>query len=238
MNPVIAHITLRAMLGRRRVVLLLLLPATLLVLAAALVLDGESGTDAAAMLLHRYGIGTLLPIIGLIIGTGVLGPEIDEGTIAYLLSKPISRPVIIRTKLFIAVGLSLLFAALPVLLAGLILSGFAGGVSVGFAVGAAVGAVAYCAIFLLVSVLTRHAVVVGLLYALIWEGSIGGYVPGARTLSVQQWALGVSDALSPAPVLHASVGLAVAAVLLAVTTVAATVLAGQRLRSLAITGEE
>ncbi len=37
--------------------------------------------------------------------------------------------------------------------------------------------------------LSRNAVVIGLLYALIWESLVGTFVPGAQTLSVQQWAL-------------------------------------------------
>lgn len=65
--------------------------------------------------------------------------------------------------------------------------------AVGYAVGAAVAGFGYSALFLLLAVLTRNAVVAGQLYALIWETLIGGFVPGAQTLSIQQWALSVTE---------------------------------------------
>jgi ABC-2 type transport system permease protein len=238
-NGVVARITLRGVLGRRRALLLLLLPATLLVLAIVITVVDQPHLPVvpAAQLLQRYGLGTLLPLIALIVTTGVLGTEIDDGSIVFLLSKPISRPVILQTKLAIAIGLTALCAAMPVLVAGLIMVGGADQMAVGFTIGALAGAVAYSAIFLLINVLTRHAVVVGLLYALVWESLVGGFVPGARELSVQQWALSLSDSLMPSTYVGSDVAPLAALVLLAVATVGATVLAGQRLRSLSIAGE-
>jgi ABC-2 type transport system permease protein len=112
------------------------------------------------------------------------------------------------------------------------------GLAVAYAVGALVGSVAYCAVFLLLGVITRNAVVIGLLYALLWESLIGLYVPGARTLSIQQWAVSVTGALAADGVVDADVGLTAAVVLLVVVTAAGTWLAGQRLRSLSLTGEQ
>ena len=237
MNGVIAGITLRGMLGRRRTVLLVLLPATLLVLAIVITAFGQSNEAVAAGLLQRYGVGTLLPLVALVVTTGVLGTEIDDGSIVFLLSKPISRPVILRTKLAVAIGLSVVFAAVPVLMAGLIMVEGADNMALGFTIGALAGVVAYSAIFLLINVLTRHAVVVGLLYALVWEGLVGGFVPGARELSVQQWALSLANSVMSNTFVASDVAPLAALALLAVTTVGATVLAGERLRSLSIAGE-
>jgi ABC-2 type transport system permease protein len=236
-NAVIAGITLRGMLGRRRTVLLVLLPATLLVLAIVITAFGQSNEAVAAALLQRYGVGTLLPLVALIVTTGVLGTEIDDGSIVFLLSKPISRPVILRTKLAVAIGISVVFAAVPVLIAGVIMVGSADNMAVGFTIGALAGVVAYSAIFLLINVLTRHAVVVGLLYALVWEGLVGGFVPGARELSVQQWALSLSNSVMSNTFVASDVAPLAALALLAATAVGATVLAGERLRSLSIAGE-
>jgi len=236
-NGVIAGITLRGMLGRRRTLLLVLLPATLLVLAIVITAFGSSNEAVAAGLLQRYGVGTLLPLVALIVTTGVLGTEIDDGSIVFVLSKPISRPVILRTKLAVAIGLGVVFAAVPVLAAGLIMVEGADNMAVGFTIGALAGVVAYSAIFLLINVLTRHAVVVGLLYALVWEGLVGGFVPGARELSVQQWALSLANSVMSSTFIASDVAPLAALALLAATTVGATVLAGERLRSLSIAGE-
>jgi ABC-2 type transport system permease protein len=237
-NAAVASITLRAVLGRRRALLLVLLPATLLVLAIVIrAVGGRTDEGVAAVLLQRYGLGTLLPLVALVVTTGVLGTEIDDGSIVFLLSKPIARSVILDTKLAIAIGLTAACAAVPVLLAGLVMVGTGGGLAAGFGAGALAGAIAYSAIFLLINVLTRHAVVAGLLYALIWESLVGGFVPGARELSVQQWAMSIASWLSSSPDVHADVPLTAALGLLVATTALATVVAGQRLRSLSIAGE-
>lgn len=237
MNLVVAAITLRALLGRRRALLLLLLPIPLVVLAVALRLSGVSPEAAATVLLQRYGLGTLVPLLALIAASGVLGSEIDDGTILFLLAKPISRPSIVNAKLAVAIGVTVLFAVAPVLVAGLVLVGTEDGLSAGFAAGALAGCVAYCAIFVLINVISRHAVVVGLIYVLIWESLIGGFVPGVRQLSVQQWSLSIAQAISSYPGLVADVRLPAALILLVAVTAGATAIAGQRLRSLSIAGE-
>ena len=237
MNAVIAGITLRGMLGRRRALLLLVLPATLLAMAVVITVLGVAHSRVTVALLQQYGVGTLLPLVALVVTTGVLGTEIDDGSIVFLLSKPVSRPVIVRTKLAIAIGLITVFAAVPVLVAGLVMAGGAERIALGFGAGALAGAIAYGAIFILINVLTRHAVVAGLLYALVWESLVGGFVPGARQLSVQQWAASVASWVSSSTAFHAQVAPVAAVGLLAATTVCATLLAGQRLRSLSIAGE-
>ncbi len=62
---------------------------------------------------------------------------------------------------------------------------------------------------------------------------------GARTLSVQQWALAVGHKVTGGDLVTSDVGLPTATVLLVVvSTVLATWYAGQRLRSLTLAGEE
>ncbi|MBO0686366.1 MAG: ABC transporter permease subunit [Candidatus Dormibacteraeota bacterium] len=237
MNLVVAGITLRGMVGRKRALLLLALPLTLLVLAVTFRATGFDSPQDTAQLLQRFGLGTLLPLVALIAGTGVLSPEIDDGTIVFLLSKPVPRPAILHAKLAVAAGLTWLVVAVPMGISGLILAGTAHGLAAGFVVGTLAGALAYCAIFLLITVVSRHAVVLGLIYALVWESLIGGYVPGARELSVQQWSLTIAAAFTHGGLLQTSVGLPAAIGLLAAAAVLATILAGQRLRSLSIPGE-
>jgi ABC-2 type transport system permease protein len=135
-----------------------------------------------------------------------------------------------------------LFAAVPTLFAGLIVAGGAAHVAIAYAVGVLVAGIAYGALFLLLAIVTRNAVVIGLLYAIVWETVVGGYVPGAQALSVQQWSLAltgriVGSGASDAGVTSA-VGVPAGLVLLVVVTVAGTVYAGRRLRSIRFTSEE
>ncbi|WP_169951846.1 ABC transporter permease [Microbispora sp. H11081] len=238
MNTVVADITYRAMLGRKRIWLLVLLPVALVVLAALLRLINGHDEQTAVTLMKSFAIGTMLPLLGLIAGTGVVAPEIEDGTIIHLLSKPISRPVIAVTKFVVAASLVAVFAAVSTYAAAYLLTGSESGVATGFTLGALFGGIAYAAVFLLLGVLTRHAVAVGVIYALVWEGVVGGYVPGARKFSIQQWAQSLADQVSSSPFFSSEVTLGFAVPAMVIVTVGAVVWTGQRLRSLSLTGDE
>lgn len=238
MNTVVAGITYRAMLGRRRVLLLVLLPLSLIGLAVLLRVTDSVGEQGTVTLMRTFAIGTMLPLLGLIAGTGVIAPEIDDGTILHLLSKPIPRPVIAYTKFAVATSLLVAFGAVPTFLAAYLLVQNDAGLAYGFALGALAGGIAYAAVFLLLGVVTRHAVTIGVSYALIWEGLVGGLVPGARNLSIQQWAQSVADQVSTSAFFEANVALGFAVPAMIVVTVGGVFLAGQRLRSFSLTGDE
>ncbi len=244
MNATVALLTYRSLLGRRRTLVMALLPLALLGLCTlARVLAGldpdiarELEGQLAPDLLGAFGIAILMPLLTLIAGTGSIGPEIDEGSIVYLLAKPLNRYSIVVTKLAVAIGVVVAFGVLPIGVAGVVLTGEVGTITVAFALGALAAGIAYSAVYLLLAVITRNAVVIGLIYALIWESLVGGLVPGAQTLSVQQWSLSVVQrALGDSAELlgvEAAVGFGTGLVLLAVVTVGATVYAGRRLQTL------
>lgn len=237
-NHTVARLTYRALVGRRRALVLFALPALLLVVAATVraLTGADDGTTSS--ILGGFAVTTMVPLIGVICGTGAIGPEIDDGSIVYLLAKPVNRSVVVLTKLLVAIGVALVLSAVPTLVAGLILNGNSQNLAVAYGLAAAVASVAYAAIFLLLGILTRHAVVAGLVYALVWETLIGNLVPGARTLSVQQWSLALAQRAADGDVISSDVGLPMASVLLVSVTVLATWFAGRRLRTLTLAGEE
>ncbi|MEH0420088.1 ABC transporter permease [Streptomyces sp. B21-083] len=237
-DPTVARLTYRALLGRRRALILGALPLLLIVIAVAV--RGLVGADdqTAADVLGGLALATMVPLIGVIAGTGAIGPEIDDGSVVYLLSKPLKRSKIIYTKLIVAIGVTMAFSAVPTFIAGLILNGNGQQVAVAYTVAALVASIAYAALFLLLGTVSRHAVVFGLVYALVWEALFGSLVPGARTLSVQQWALAVGHKVTGGDLVTSDVGLTTATVLLIVVTVLATWYAGQKLRTLTPTGDE
>ncbi|MBT2210429.1 ABC transporter permease [Actinomadura sp. NEAU-AAG7] len=238
MNSTIAMITFRAMLGRRRALLLLALPLVLLVLAAVLRYTGNNDLDISADVLQKFGLATLLPLLALIAGTGVIGPEIDDGQIMYVLTKPIPRQVVVLTKLAVAIVLVAVFAVVPTLLAGMVLTGSTAGMAPAFTAGVLVGGVTYSAVFVALAVASRNAVTIGLLYALVWESLLGNFAPGAKSASIQQWALSVTDAMTSATPVKSTVDLAVAVPLLIGVSLGGTLLAAYRLRSLSVAHAE
>ncbi|GAA3053686.1 ABC-2 type transport system permease protein [Streptomyces olivoverticillatus] len=237
-NATVARLTYRGLLGRRRAFILFALPALLLVISAALRMLTGADDQTATDVLGGFALATMVPLIGVVAGTGAIGPEIDDGSVVYLLAKPVKRPTIIFTKLVVAVGVTAAFSALPTLMAGFLLNGNSQQIAVAYAVAAAVASVAYSAIFLLLGTITRHAVVAGLVYALVWESLFGNLIPGARTLSVQQWALALAQKIAGEGAITSEVGLTQGLVLLVGVTVAATWYAGRKLRTLTLAGEE
>ncbi|MGW6567012.1 ABC transporter permease subunit [Streptomyces sp. NPDC054975] len=237
-NPTVARLTYRALLGRRRALILFALPALLLLIATAVRLFNGADDQIAADVLGGFALATMVPLIGVIAGTGAIGPEIDDGSIVYLLSKPVKRPSIIFTKLIVAIAVTMAFSAVPTFLAGMILNGNGQQVAVAYTVAALVASIAYSALFLLLGTVSRHAVVIGLVYALVWETLFGSLIDGAKTLSVQQWSLAVAQKVSGEGLVTSDVGLPVAVSLLVGVTVLATWYAGQKLRTLKLAGEE
>ncbi len=239
MNPTVARLTVRGLLGRRRGLLLLVVPALLLLIAAlAASTDGDK-LDLTVKILGDLDLGTLVPILGLVVGTGVIATEIDDGSIVYLLAKPLPRWRIITTKLAVAVVTTWVFAAVPTLIAGLLMYGTKDGLALGYTVAVLVSGAAYSALFLMLGVITRHAVVAGLAYALVWEALVGNYVEGARTLSIQQWGRAVAEAVAGDTTnLNPAVSLGAGVILLAVVTVGATAFASVKLAGLTLAAEE
>jgi ABC-2 type transport system permease protein len=181
------------------------------------------------------GFSVMLPVIALIVGTGVLGSEIDDGTITHILAKPLARREIVFAKLAVAFAVTLVATAVPMFVAGVIVHSVRLGLACALA--CALGALAYSAVFVALSLLTRRPVLVGLLYVLLWESLLGNLLSGTRILSIHQYVLTVADELNPGKLFTTHVGWQASLIMSVVFVVGATVVSIDRLRSFAVTGE-
>ena len=183
----------------------------------------------------------------------MLGAEVDDGSIVHLLATPVRRSSVVATKFLVATGLTMVFAAVPELIAALI----AGGGStppagwrratwscsarasspLGLFVGALACSVIYNAVFVMVSVATTRAIAVGLLYVLVWEVLLANFVSGARLLSVSHYGLGIADGFVTDPALQAGLGVLTSVVMGIIVTAAALLLAVSLLSSFTLKGE-
>jgi ABC-2 type transport system permease protein len=234
----IAQLTLSTLFGHRRGLLLFILPGVLFGLCVLLALTVDNTGDFSAALLQQFGLAVIVPLVSLVAATGAIATEIDDGSIVYLLSKPIKRSAIVLTKACVAIGVIFVLAAVPMFLSGLVLDSSDPGTAVAFGIGSLVAGIAYTAIFVALSVISGNAVTIGLFYALLWESVMGQYVDGARALSVQQWTLALIDKLSTAHHLDPAVKLPIGAFLLAAVTITGLALATTRLRSLTLSSAE
>lgn len=236
-HPTVVRLGVRSLFGRWRGALLFVLPVVLVGLTGLVrALAGEDA-QAARHVMYALGLVVVVPLVALLSTSGLLASEIDDGSIAYLLAKPVSRYAIVASKLTVALASVLVFGALPMLVAGLVLLPGTPAFAVGFAVGSLLGGAAYCSLFAWLSVLTRHAVVIGLVYLLIWEGLLGGLLDGIRWLSVVRWAAEVVDRVADLD-LVGDLPLTYALVALAVVLALGLRGTARRLQGFNLTGDE
>ncbi len=234
---VVAGVTARATMGRRRALLFALPPLILLIVTIALKAGHAERATWPAGIVGDFGFTVVLPLTALIIGTSVLGAEIDDGSVIHLLATPVPRWLVIGCKYLVATVLTMAFAAVPELLAGIIATGGVTKFAAGVFAGALAGSVMYNSVFVMVSVVTTRAIAVGLGYVLVWEGLLANFVPGARLLSIGQYSLAVAASIVHGSGLNAPIGLATALVMGAVVTVVALVVAIRQLGTFSLKGD-
>jgi ABC-2 type transport system permease protein len=235
MMSTVAYITARGLFGRRRALLLLPLPVLLIGLALICKAYDVPASDWGQPVVVGLGLAVVLPVTALIVGTGVLGSEVDDGTIIHILTKPLPRRDIVLAKLLVAAGVTAVTAAVPLFVVGLLADSARFGFAL--AVGSIAGALAYSSLFLLLSLLTRRPVLVGLAYILVWEGLLGRFVSGTRVLSIEQYVIGIADKIAPTTLLEGKVSLPVALVMSAIFAIGGTLYAINRLGSFSMAGE-
>ncbi len=236
MNPTIIRLSAQALFGRRRGLVLGLVPALLIALSVLIRVISGSDIDYGTTI-APLAFTLALPLVALLAAAAVLGPEIDDGSIVYLLAKPVSRHVIALNKYAVAWVATMLFGVLPLLVTALILDSTDIRAALGWFVGGAFAGTAYAALFLALAALTRHAVVSGLLFVLLWEGLLGNLLTGIRWVAIGAWGREIGTAVSdlvPDP----DMGLTYVLIATAVLIAGSLWFAGDRLRSFTLRGDE
>ena len=164
---------------------------------------GALSGDPVVFLVERFDVfvcALATPIIALLLGTSAFSAEAADGTLQYLVTTTTPRWWIVLVRvLFAAIGTALL-SAVAVWGAGTIVTGPHDpyGVTRAFTVASAFGGAAYATLFTALALLTRRALVSGLVYVLFWEGILSSTFPAIHYLSVRQWMLAVAGALTDA----------------------------------------
>ncbi len=189
--------------------------------------------DNRTLIVGRLLISTVAPLVALVLAVTAIGDERESGTIVYLATAGVSRLRIVAEK---TLGSTVAAAVLlsPALVAIAVFGDHLGVGSTNILRGVAgtlLVALVYCAVFIMVGLLLKRALVAGIIYILIWEGAIATIAPSAERFSMTAWGRAISDgglygiATDLVPTLDATTGVAS----LLVVTALAVVLAGWRL---------
>jgi ABC-2 type transport system permease protein len=230
----LVDVTMRGLLGRRRILLVGLLALAPVGVAVILVVGGGLGTTAqiTRQLYDSLVMTTVVPLVALILGTTAIGAEIDDGTVVHLLVKPVGRGWIILAKMLVAGTAGVMLCGTSILLAGLLLVRLdSPGLLLGMLAGVVLSVIAYTAVFVTLSVWTGRALIAGLAYVLLWEGLVASFFSGTRLLSIREYGLAVAAGIAgpEAGTLARDVPLVTGVVLAVVVTVVAFWLGARRL---------
>lgn len=231
-------LTLRQLSGRWRLVIMAVL-AALPVLITLVQLRSDhapSVWDFDTAILGTMLAGSILPLVVLAIGGAAFGNEVEDRTLANLTLAPIARWRIALPKFLAVVTI-----AAPFILASAILTAhvaFLGDAraTAAVALSALAGVAMYAAVFVFLGLVSSHAIGIGLLYIVIWEGFFAGFVSGVRLLSIRYYAIAIMHAIDSRRFALADDALPALAAVLAATLITAgfLVLATRRLRSMDI----
>jgi ABC-2 type transport system permease protein len=222
-------LTVRNLLNRRRSVLMLLLALSPVLIALLVRLAGRPPDPVRieVAVLDGLVVRTVLPLVALVFGTAAIGSELEDGTAVYILAKPVPRWAVVLAKLLAAGGLTALLIGPATLVTGLVLAGDQGdgaGIAVAYAVATVVGSFLYGVVFLALSIGTGRALIIGLIYVLIWEGLLAGLFAGSRAFSIREYTIGIAGIIDPESI-HAALDPVTAVVMTIVVLVAGFLIA-------------
>lgn len=230
-------LALRATLRGWRVVAVGLLPLLVGVVAVVLRLTaaGADREPAYATLVGRLLLPLVLALVCLVLGVNAFGDDRDEQTLGLLLTTTTPRWQLVVAKYAAAAGAAWVLC-LPATLGCALLSGatpLSGGTSLwSLLLGSLLSAAAYTALFLLLSLVFRRALLFGLAYLVIWERLLAGNTTAFRNLSIGSYASRVGAApyaSGDAPFSVADVSLLAAVLVLLVLAVALVAASSWRL---------
>ncbi len=218
-SAVLWSLAVAQLAGRRRLWLVGLLCLLPIAVASVYLAVGRAEPErwTASVLMNGIVISAVAPLAALLAATAAMGSELEDGTIVFLLTKPVPRWRIAAAKFGAAAAVAVAAVAASAAVSGIIATWDGGSrqAVAAFVLGAAGAAAAYTAVFTALAALTSRALVIGLAYAFIWEGVVSSLFEGAKWLSIRRYALGIADALAGLPPIRFEEPLPGAPVLLA-----------------------
>ncbi len=203
-NTTVSWLTFRQLFTRKRLIASALFAASPLVITLFFKATTHAYDPNGAQFLRELYSGivafVLLPLSAVVLGTAAFGGEIDDGTIVYLLVKSLPRWQLILSKYVVAVISTFVMMFVAILLPWLALGAPSESWPVveGFAAGIALGAALYNALFVTMGLMSKRALVLGLLYVVVLEITLSPNIVGLKSLSVREFVMTIAGKIAAA----------------------------------------
>jgi ABC-2 type transport system permease protein len=186
------RLTLRALLLQRRTIVLALITLAPILTALAYALAKPADSNDASFysdLVQQMFVPTVASLISLVFGVSAFGDEREDGTILYLVATPQPRLELVTAKIAAAWAAALILLVPSLVASGLLSlgSGATAGLIGWPLLGVVLASLAYCAAAVWLSLHSRRPIVIGILYILLWEGSIATFAASAARLSISAY---------------------------------------------------
>ena len=196
------------------------------ILLGAFARADEEPAVAAEDMVATYGLGVLVPLATLWLGTSAIGDLVEDRLLVYLWLKPVARWQLPAAAVLATFTIVAPLTALP--LAAATLAAGAGDVTLPALGAATLAALAYTGIFVAAGLWFRRAVWWGLVFVLIWENVVAYSVEGVARFTVSEWARSILDTAPAADIAGGTHSAAVAFVVLPLVAVAGWLVATWR----------
>jgi ABC-2 type transport system permease protein len=188
----IYRLTVRALLVQKRTLMLALIALAPVLTSLIFALARDAGADRHdfySTIVQQLFVPTVAALVALVFGVSAFGDEREDGTILYLVATPQPRVELVVAKVAAAWTATLVLLVPSLVLSGLLaLGGEASARLIAWPLlGVILSGLAYCAVSSWLSLMTRRPVVIGIMYILLWEGSIATFAASAAKLSISAY---------------------------------------------------
>ena len=142
--------------------------------------------DAGTNLINAFGLSLYAPVATLVFASAALSDPVDDGTLVYLWLRPVPRWRIGLAALLATWTVTFPMVLGPLVLAA-VLSGGGSALVRGTLLSAGIAVIAYGALFVLLGLWVRRALLWGLAYILLWEGFVAIAGENAQRLAIRSY---------------------------------------------------
>ncbi|MEO0494062.1 MAG: hypothetical protein AAF081_11660 [Actinomycetota bacterium] len=191
---------LRQLVTRGRVIALLVLGGVLILAAVGVAASDEIDDQVEATIFVIDGLGLVLvvPVVALVFASASLGDGREDGTLVYLWLRPMDRLPVVIGAFLASITVSLPLTVVPMAIAAAVGGAGSDGI-IATVVASGVGVLGYSALFVLLGLMVKNAIIWGLAFVLLWEGLFTQFSEAIGQVSVRGYLRAIVDNMAGVP---------------------------------------